>query len=630
MANINAWLRQKEKLILVFLCAFIMVAWVGGVQIFQLFDSGPVPGGTVFGKSVSGRELVTMARRLQAFYGGRSVPEVVLLAKTWEIIMMGEEARRHGIRVGDEPVRQFLQERFPAKSGDGVDEPAYLAHLEQSRMAQADYEKIVRALLAAQFVEDAVARGVNLPKEEAWLWYSRENEQVKARYLQLRAENLASLVAVKEDDLKALYAKHADTPRSTTPGLPGYQDPEKVTIEYVMAPYGKYADAAKITDDQIKAYYEANKEKEFLAPEREEREDTKPDKTGDKKKKSPEGEKAAAPKGQTKAEKEAGKKEAGPACRPLAEVKDEIVKNLRKSAGERKADAVMNKVNEAIWEALDTHFGSDKVPTIDMQQLAAKHALEYRRIARYFGADEVGTVLPGAYKLREKVFAQGTSSIGVPKPPMKADKGVFICQITDSRPPQPAKYETVRDKVEKDFRSQQGFQLAKEITSAAALEKDLDAAARIVEEKLGQCMKEGGIKPEKDKDAKSFYERGESKLFSRPRTYQGLGGRSLRYHYETGLPGRHNHADFADAAFNLKDGQVGMVAEAGAALAGYVLQRTETKPAARKEFDKNLEQILRETLMKKREAVVKTWRADVRRRARPSAEAAQYLGAAPE
>ena len=69
MTTINIWLRKKQKLLLTILCSFLIIAWVGGGAIWRVFDKSRIPDGTVFGDTVSGRDVIAKANRLSSFVG---------------------------------------------------------------------------------------------------------------------------------------------------------------------------------------------------------------------------------------------------------------------------------------------------------------------------------------------------------------------------------------------------------------------------------------------------------------------------------------------------------------------------------------------------------------------------------
>jgi len=612
MSNVNIWLRKKQKLLLAILCSFLIIAWVGGGAIWHAFDRSPIPDGTVFGDTVSGREIIAKARRLSAFSGRQRITESELLARTWELIIMEKEAERHGIRVGEAELLRHLQERFPAASGGGLDEIAYAAHLQEVSMSRASYEIVLKDLLAKMLLYESIESSVIMPKEEAWLWHSREEEQIQTRYLQLRASDLAPFVAVTEEEIRKFYDTYAREFADVNTGRPGYKESEKVKIEYVMATYEKYANEAEIEPAQIDKYYNEHKD-EFVITKEKTKED--PKKSPDKDEASP-------------GDEDKKKTEEAPSHKPLAEVKDEIIKKLRDEEGKRKAEAVMNTVWDEILEMLDTSFGSDKTIVCDMLKLREKHNLFYHK-TEYFMASQVNEVVPGGFALANRAFEQGALGRGDPKLPIKVDDGVLIFQIVDSIPPQPAKYEEAKEQVERDLRLAKAFDLAKEIVWEAAAAPNMDAATEKVKARLAASVNPAGDQ-DKEPDIARLFATDKTPFFSQSREYRSFDGSRLRYHYNTGLPGRFNYCRYADAAFKLGKGELGAIAEPIPQRAAFVLERAATKPASREEFEKNLEQALPPLLAKKKGAVLETWHAGLRRRANPSADVMKFLRLLPD
>jgi len=602
MSKLNRWLRSKEKTFLIFICCFLMVAWYGGSAIFSVLGKPSGRGGTIFGKSVSDEELTAMAQRLAALSGQR-LPASVALAKAWEIFLLNEEAVRCGIHIAPSDIRSALQERFPNTAGDGVNEQAYNDYLRTLSLTPTGYEKTLKAILAAEHVQQFVIRNVTLPPEEAWLWYSRNNEKIQTRYIMLRAEDLAPLVKLQEKDIKAFYEKYANTPRVPGSSQPGYQEPEKVQIEYVLAPCKKYLDAAKITPEQVEEYYKNNKEK-FRRPEK-----PQPPKEGKDTSPSP--------------------KKAEPDYKPLNDVKEEIQKTLRNEAAWKKAKEIIDQVNREIDTLLSARSDESEAGDVDLKALARKHGLEYRR-TRFFTMDEINTILPGAFALAQKAFGQGIRDLRYPKPPMKADEGYFIFQLLNSRLPQPAPFESVKAQVEKDLRMIRGLVLADAIAAGARTAKDLTEAEKLIRDEIARRATEAGVNPKPDNKEKSWFVTGKSDFFARPKPRWGFDGSRYLDHRSTGLPGPYNYARFASAAFETEPGKVGSAVEPAPQRAAIVFQRIAYKPADRKQFKKSAETVSRELLQEKRAAVIAGWRRDLLVRAAPSQKVLEKLAILPE
>jgi len=125
--------------------------------------------------------------------------------------------------------------------------------LKETGVTQAELEATVRQDLALVLLPSLVVSSItDLPLEALRARYRRDNTQAEAAYLALPASAFTDEVKCSDDELRDFYTRYKDIPR--TEGRPGYKQPERVTIEYVL---GRRDDvAATLTDDQVRKYYE--------------------------------------------------------------------------------------------------------------------------------------------------------------------------------------------------------------------------------------------------------------------------------------------------------------------------------------------------------------------------------------
>jgi len=606
MSKINVWLRAKEKVIIVVVCCACMVAWFVGPSILSLITAEQLKSGTIFGRRISGNRVAALAKCLAALTRSRTGEEAI--ARAWQAVILEEEAARYGIRATDADVAGMLQANFRGPTG-GLDEEAYLTFLRNNRLSRSDFETGLQSYLTGKRVEPAVLDSVSLTAEEAWLWYSRQKQQVKARYIQLNGKDLAPLAAVDEDQLRAFHQRYAQVPRRGD--RPGYLAPERVKIEYVMAPYAKYEAAADITEDQIRDYYESHKEEfRLLTPEKE--------KDAEKQPGEPKDEQST----ETSAE-EAKPEPPAPTYRPLAEVSAEIEQSLRRQTARRVVDELMKQVHDEIWKAYETERETATDILISLGDIAKKLGLDHK-ITRPFSNTEVDKILPGATGLVERAFGQGTKSIGYPSTTLSATDGKFVFQVLEIFPPSPTPYEKVKERVEQDLRVTKGFDLAKEITKKAVAEDDMEAAARVVAEEITALLEALPEDSRPEKKADAFFKAGESNYFQRPEFWTYQTGD------QTGLPGPFTHADFAREAFASKAGERCTALDDTRSRAAFVLERTDVRMVEREAFERDQADAIPLLLQQKRAAVLATWRDDLRRRAQPSEEIMKFLRQLPE
>jgi hypothetical protein len=594
MAGMNKWMREQAKWFLVIICVVIMVTWL--VPWNNLLSKTPGAQGKIFGKAVPAQTVEALARTLSSLSSGQVNLETAR-AQAWQMLILAEEAKRYGISAGDNDVTEFLksQKQFATESGVGYDANAYAMFLQRTGIPEQAFESSLKTALTAAKLRWTVLKSVTLPEDEAWLWYARDNERVQAEYIALRAEAFAPLVVADDKSLQEFYEQYKNTPPDQptllNPNGTGYLEPEQVSIEYVLCPYSRYLDSAVVTQQQVKAWYDAHKDQYRVRPE-----EAKPD--------------------------------APPTFKPLAEVAAQIEADLRKEEAARAVDEDMKEVNDEIAAQTEVPFGSEEVRAADFAEIAKKFNL-IRQVTPLFSADKADTILPGANDLSSKAFGQSATNIRRPSVTLAAQNGKFVFQILKIQDPRPAPFEAIRQQVEKDYRAAKGYELAQEMADQALKDNPsgLDAAAAKIEAAVAERLKAlSATKEETQKDLKDCVQRGKSDFFTHPKEYMGYDNTVHRFALGTGLPGDGNYTNFVDEAFALKDNELGKALEPAGARVVFLLKRIAVAPADRAEFEKNRTGITDNFLARKRDTVRTTWLADVRRHAQPSQEVMNYLG----
>jgi hypothetical protein len=592
MWDVNKWMREQAKWFLIIICVVIMVTWL--VPWNYLVRGRLGPQGKIFGRAVSGQDVAWLAKTILALNRGAMRGDAAIGA-AWQVLILAEEAKKYGISIDDNEIVNYLGQkgRFPSKSGLGYDTGAYAAFLERANIPQQAFESSLKPFLSAIALERTVLMSVTLPQSEAWLWYALENERVMAEYIALRAEAFAPLVTADDKSLQEFYEEHKNSPPDRDPNGVGYLEPEEVSIEYVLCPYSRYLDTAVVTQQQVNAYYEAHKDQYALSAQ------------------------AAQP-------APAGKPNEAPKFKPLAEVAPQIEAMLREEEAARAVDAEMKGVNDEIAAQTEVPFGSEEVRTANFGEIAKKFDLIHQ-VTALFPADHVEAILPGARDLQSKAFGQSAASIHQPSVTLDARDGKFVFQILKIQDPRPAPFEAVRKQVERDYRTEKGYELVQEMADLAMKDHptSLDAAAAKIEAAVTERLKTlSGAKPQVDEEIKSCVQRGKSDFFTRAHAISYMGH---RFGTTTGLPGNYDYSNFIDEAFALKDDEVGKALEPEGARAVFLLKRVAVKPADRAEFEKSRASDAGELLALKRDAVLQSWLADVRQAAKPSAEVMKYL-----
>jgi len=98
----------------------------------------------------------------------------------------------------------------------------------------------------------------------AWEYHMRTKRRVKAELIRLQVEDFVAQVKQKPSnrDLKDLFERHKGELPFPYSSTPGFKRRKTVAVAYVKADFNTYLEAekAKITDAEVAAYYEENKE----------------------------------------------------------------------------------------------------------------------------------------------------------------------------------------------------------------------------------------------------------------------------------------------------------------------------------------------------------------------------------
>lgn len=295
--------------------------------------------------------------------------------------------------------------------------------------------------------------------------FAQMDERIKVRLAVLKAADLVGEVKAATDaELQAQFDKGKAFLAGQGPDGCGYRIPDKAALEYLEADPAAFeaAVAAKITDADIKKYYEENKDAEFLAPPEE-------PKPGDKKP-----DEAAPP------EKK---------YQPLAKVSDDIRKKLVRQEASLQARELLNaNVTEIrghktppdlrIWaDGKKIRFVSD--PALrSKEELAALKGLGDAT----HGNDRLPDVALAVAPLmkdaaKARLALMETSDVfAVP------DGGAYAFRVAAVKANhEPAALKDVREKVLADVRLAKAFDLARERGKKlleAAEAKGLEAAAK--------------------------------------------------------------------------------------------------------------------------------------------------------
>lgn len=167
------------------------------------------------------------------------------------------EARRMGLRVTDEEVRILLENNPNFQTGGEFDQRKYETFaIEQKGMTPGEFESWLRDAILMDRVFEMVGAAARVSEAEVKERFAEETEKVRVAYAFLAATPDAA-AKPSDDELKSYYSAHLDD----------YRSGQRVGIRYAFVDLEDVRKKVKISDADVKGYYERNKTVHFDAGE---------------------------------------------------------------------------------------------------------------------------------------------------------------------------------------------------------------------------------------------------------------------------------------------------------------------------------------------------------------------------
>ena len=585
----SSWFRRHQKTVYIVMI-FAMFVWGISFSAMELIPKKPI--GKMFGRKITENEFADMLGRWQRLFFSQAKESIVSLV--WKQLMYVEEAKRVGIVVTTQEVEEGLQRlAFQIFGGNvNVDRSRLMQFLcTNFRLNQEQIDRTLREALLVEKLESMVRMSTKMTTDEIWHRYSWENEKVKFKALTLKAKDFLDSVNVNEDEVRAYYEKYLNDEYDDGSGNPGYKLPERVKIECIVAKFDDVEKQVSVTNEEMKKYYEDNKESQFkITTVASKPENAKDDKAADKG--APTADKKASTKEEKKTvdeNKDHGKK-SSPSYKSFEEVKGEIQKTIARQKALEKSTEIMNKLDEEIYETID------KAGRPSFKDLANKYKLTYdipkgkKSANEFLTENDLLEVFPDSDKIVQIAFDRDRYE---PSVPCDYVEGKVVFQVIDKKSSAAPPLEEIRNQVINDLKLEKGLLKAKEIAEknvGKTTGASFNDVAKSIKVELG-----GKDSPICETD----YITRPTKLFNKDSRYiEAL---------------KEDRPNVAKKAFELKPGQPGVAIETSGEKACYVISLVDRKPADKTAFEKEKENVTKQYLYEKQEAVLTEWQINISR-----------------
>ena len=362
------------------------------------------------------------------------------------------------------------------------------------------------------------------------------------------------MVNVTEDEIRDFYEKYKNTARNPESGNPGYKYPEMVKVECLIAKYDDMEKLVSVSEEEMKKYYEDNKETQFKITAEQKPEEKKPVIT----------------------------------YKPFTEVKMDIQKTLLRQKAMEKVAELTTKADEEIYETMD------KAERPSFKDIANRCKLLYaipkgkKSGSEFLSEDDLTEVFPGSGQLVQVSFGRDKFE---PSTPLDFVEGKLILQVIDKKPAAAPPLEEIRNEVMNDLKMEKGLLKAKEIA-----EKYAGATSVPTFDEVMKSIK--AEYPQKNISAcETGYINRPIKVFNKDSRYiEAL---------------KEDRPNVARKAFELKTGQWGVAMETSGEKACYIISLVEKKQADKAAFEKDKENVAKRYAYEKQEAFMTEWQNDL-------------------
>jgi len=199
------------------------------------------------------------------------------------------------IKVSDKEIQNMIMS-IPAFQVEGrFDERQYQRMLRSNRLAPEEFEEMQRAQMNAAKIEELIRDGIKISEKEIFDVYALQNQKMNLNFVQLSAKDVKKKITPAQSDLENFLKEKSSL----------FRIPEQVKIKYLAFPAESYYSAINVAEEDILENYRRNKDKY-----------------------------------KTKSGKQT----------PLAEVRNNIVREIKKSRGMQEAFAAAKKAHDLIYQ----------------------------------------------------------------------------------------------------------------------------------------------------------------------------------------------------------------------------------------------------------------------------------------
>jgi peptidyl-prolyl cis-trans isomerase D len=435
-----SYLQKKMKLIFIIILLLIAPAFLlFGIVNLVLRSKEEKNVGELYGRKIAQAAFAYYRHEVDSFLFLKYPDQYDNIMKfydvdrlVWNRILLTETAKKYGIPVSAEEVKQYIS-IFPIfRAGSNEFDIYQYGRIIQDRlhMTPSSFEKMAAGNYRSEKLLKIIGDSCVVFDSDLKEYFKETNEEVKIQYITFYESDFQKEVDISDAALKGYFDKNRQA----------FKVPDRMKMRYVLFSYDELKKSLAVEEKDMRSYYEEHKEL-YIKPAQEE------------KKKNEEPEKAV------KDKKEEYK--------PFDEVKDSIKEVLLQVRAEREADEKCHKLfREAVVSQSLEKAAKDKgVPVKETSYFKHGEMLQDLGVT---AADEYSE------NFFTEVFQVKKGDLTLP---LKTSKGFLVGEKSDMQNAHvPVNLEEVYDEVKDLYVKQEAARIAsaraKEVQGSLTKEKD--------------------------------------------------------------------------------------------------------------------------------------------------------------
>jgi peptidyl-prolyl cis-trans isomerase D len=260
--------KRKRSWIITFLLGVIIIVFVAFYGGSKLQDTKLQTVAEVNGEIISQPEFAEQYQRAVDRYRellkGSLSPEMIkslnlkgnLLDELIQKRLALQEARKLGLTVTDDELVNIIAQIPEFQVAGRFNKERYLQLLRANKLTPERFEEDQRDQLTIQRLYGVIFDSIQVTDAEVRDRYRFEQEKINLDFIRLPFGNFVSEVKLTEEEIKKYYERNKES----------LKEPLKVQVEYLSYPFEQFASAVQLSDKEIEDYYQANREAKFHNP----------------------------------------------------------------------------------------------------------------------------------------------------------------------------------------------------------------------------------------------------------------------------------------------------------------------------------------------------------------------------